>query len=161
MHVLARPMFPRSRAAVASLLVVAGLLGVVGVAAADDDEEPEVSPGTPCTRSADICIDLAGKKAWLIDRDGLVMHGPVPISSGRPGHETPRGTFYVQWKSRDHRSAEYSDAPMPFAIFFADGGIAIHGGDVNPPSHGCVRLPLPEAETFFDFAEEDDEVQVH
>jgi len=62
--------------------------------------------------------------------------------------------------NRDHRSAEFDNAPMPFAIFFADGGIAFHGGDINSSSSGCLRLTLPEAETFFDFAEIDDEVQV-
>lgn len=144
---------------VVASLVLAGILGSVGVGSADE-EDSEFAPGTPCTRSADICVDLAAKKAWLIDRDGLVMHGPVPVSSGGPGRETPRGTFFVQWKNREHRSAEFDNAPMPFAVFFADGGIAFHGGDINSSSSGCVRLTLPEAETFFDFAEIDDEVQV-
>lgn len=160
MHVLPRPRRPLARAVVATALTVAGLLGAVGLAAADDEFATELSPGTPCTRSADICIDLGARKAWLIDRNGDVMHGPVPISSGGPGHETPRGTFHVQWKHRDHHSKEFDGAPMPFAVFFADGGIATHGGDINSPSRGCVRLALPEAERFFDFAEVDDEVQV-
>ncbi len=127
-------------------------------ASADD---PTLAAGTPCTTSADACVDLAAKHAWLIDGEGMVVRGPVPIASGAPGYETPRGTFYVQWKNRDHRSVEFDNAPMPFAVFFADGGIAFHQGRLNSDSHGCVRLGQADAEAFFDFLEEDDEVQVH
>jgi lipoprotein-anchoring transpeptidase ErfK/SrfK len=29
---------------------------------------------------------------------------------------------------------------MPWAVFFAPGGIAFHGGSLTTPSHGCVHL---------------------
>lgn len=180
---------PRTRAAVLAVLITLGVLGPIGIGHAepagsdgrggataaegpeDDGDgdgtedapaaDPDLAAGTPCTTSADACVDLAAKRAWLIDGAGDVMRGPVPISSGAPGYETPRGTFYVQWKNRDHRSVEFDNAPMPFAVFFADGGIAFHQGSLGSDSHGCVRLGQADAEAFFDFLEEDDEVQVH
>ena len=49
---------------------------------------------------------------------------------------------------------------MPWAVFFADGGIAFHAGDVNRPSSGCVRLPPAEAQAWFEFLQIGDQVQV-
>jgi hypothetical protein len=122
--------------------------------------DPNLVAGTPCTRTAAACADIGGKKAWLV-KDGKVVRGPVPISSGGPGYDTPRGTFAVQWKSRDHRSAEFDNAPMPFSVFFTDGGIAFHQGDVNSNSHGCIHLSPADAEAFFNTLAVGDQVQVH
>ena len=121
--------------------------------------DPNLVAGTPCTKAAEACADIAGKKAWLI-KDGKVVRGPVRIASGGPGYETPRGTFTVQWKNRDHRSAEFDNAPMPFAVFFTDGGVAFHQGDLNSNSHGCIRLSREDAETFFNTLVVGDDVQV-
>lgn len=139
-------------------LAVAGLavVGVVGTANADADDLVE---GTPCTESARACVDLDGGQAWLID-DGEIVRGPVGISTGGEGRETPRGDFAVEWKNRDHRSAEFDGAPMPFAVFFAEGGIAFHEGSLQSRSAGCVRLVREDAEAFFGFLQVGDPVQV-
>jgi hypothetical protein len=121
--------------------------------------DPNLVAGTPCTKAAEACADLAAKKAWLI-RDGKVTRGPVPLSSGGPGYETPRGDFKVQWKNKDHRSAEFDNAPMPWAVFFTDTGIAFHQGDLRSNSHGCVRLGPQDAEAFFNALNTGDDVQV-
>jgi lipoprotein-anchoring transpeptidase ErfK/SrfK len=34
---------------------------------------------------------------------------------------------------------------MPWATFFAAGGIAFHGGSLTQWSHGCVHLALANA----------------
>jgi lipoprotein-anchoring transpeptidase ErfK/SrfK len=117
-------------------------------------------PGTPCTVTAKACVDLAANKAWLID-DGAVTTGPVGISHGGQGKETPTGTFQVQWKDKDHKSAEFNNAPMPYSVFFAPGGIAFHEGNPKNPSAGCVHLSHDDAVTFYDALEVGDEVQVH
>ncbi len=44
---------------------------------------------------------------------GNVTYGPVTISSGMEGYETPTGTSAVDFKDIDHRSSNYEDAPMP------------------------------------------------
>jgi lipoprotein-anchoring transpeptidase ErfK/SrfK len=66
----------------------------------------------------------------------------------------------VEWKNRDHVSGE-SGAPMPYAVFFAPGGIAFHEGSLQTNSAGCVRLAHREAVAFFDYLQVGDEVQVH
>jgi lipoprotein-anchoring transpeptidase ErfK/SrfK len=34
---------------------------------------------------------------------------------------------------------------MPWATFFAAGGIAFHGGSLTDASHGCVHLTVANA----------------
>ena len=128
--------------------------------------EPATYGSTPCTESARACVDLPKQQAWLIDKDGNVTVGPVPISSGGPGQETPTGTFHVQWKDKNHKSTEFKlpngqGAPMDFSVFWADGGVAFHGGSVQRASAGCVHLAETTAEAFYNTLQLGDEVQVH
>jgi lipoprotein-anchoring transpeptidase ErfK/SrfK len=104
------------------------------------------------------CVSLSTKQAWLL-KDGAVAYGPVPISHGMPGHETPVGTFSVSWKDKENTSSIYR-IPMNYSVFFAAGGIAFHEGSVTEDSHGCVHLPPEAAPVFFDALVRDDVVQV-
>lgn len=99
-----------------------------------------------CPAPATACVDLARHLTWL-QSGGRVIFGPVRMEPGRPGsaHPTPRGTFAVSWKAGPtYRSTIYGD-PMPWAVFFAPGGIAFHGGSLTTPSHGCVHLTVANA----------------
>ena len=83
---------------------------------------------------------------------GRISYGPVQMEPGPPGtsHQTPRGTFHVQWKAgANYVSSEYNE-PMPYAVFFAPGGIAFHGGSLTKTSHGCVHLDIGSAEYYHD-----------
>jgi hypothetical protein len=78
-----------------------------------------------------------------------------PVSTGRPGYDTPSGSFKPNRMDADHYSQEWDNAPMPHAIFFDMDGHAIHGFfDVkhlgSAVSHGCVRLSPEHAATLFD-----------
>ena len=77
-----------------------------------------------------------------------------PVSTGRPGYETPNGTFKANRMDAEHLSQEWDNAPMPHTIFFDMRGHAIHGFfDVKhlgqAVSHGCVRLSPNHAATLF------------
>jgi lipoprotein-anchoring transpeptidase ErfK/SrfK len=74
------------------------------------------------------------------------------MEPGAPGtpEATPRGTFRVQWKAGPgYISTEYGE-PMPYAVFFAPGGVAFHGGSLTKPSHGCVHLDIGSAQYYHD-----------
>ena len=80
---------------------------------------------------------------YAVDRDGVVwMHGI--ISSGAVGHRTPEGIHKVLWKKRFHMSTVYPDASginnMDFSMFFTSRGHALHLGNVNAMSHGCIHV---------------------
>jgi hypothetical protein len=154
----------------------AGLTGLAGLyqagsataaesaAAAAARAQPLV-PGTPCSITAKSCVDLDAQKAWLIS-NGKVIRGPVAIASGGRGEETPVGhSLRVYRKDADHKSQESllrngQPAPMPWSVFFADGGIAFHGGDPNRASAGCVHLATNDAKAWFDYLQVGDQVQV-
>jgi len=90
---------------------------------------------------------------------GAVSYGPVPITSGKTGYETPTGVFEVSYKDIDHRSSVYNNAPMPYSVFF-NGGIAFHAGSLDEQSHGCVHLSSKAAKTFFYDLQPSDIIQV-
>jgi hypothetical protein len=113
---------------------------------------------TPCSANADACIDLSANTSWLMD-GGAVTYGGVPITSGRPGYETPPGTFQVTYKDIDHWSRAY-DAPMPYSVFFTTSGIAFHEGSLSQPSHGCIHLSPEAAKTFYYTLQPGDVVEV-
>ncbi|GLZ41222.1 L,D-transpeptidase [Actinokineospora sp. NBRC 105648] len=119
---------------------------------------PPAIAGVPCASTVDACIDLSANKTWLL-KDGKVVYGPAPITSGRPGYLTPPGTFRVQWKDIDHKSREFNDAPMPFSVFF-NGGIAFHQGSLSAKSHGCIHLSAAAAKTYYNALAVGDVVQV-
>ena len=94
-----------------------------------------------CPPAAAACVDLSRHITWL-QADGRITFGPVQMEPGQPvsKHQTPRGTFRVEWKAgQSYQSNIYHEA-MPWATFFAPGGIAFHGGSLTAWSHGCVHL---------------------
>ena len=117
-----------------------------------------LAAGTPCKATARACIDLSANKSWLI-AGGKAVYGPVPITHGRPGWETPPGMFKVGWKNRHHRSSIFNNAPMPYSVFF-NGGIAFHEGSLREESHGCIHLSPTAAAKYFDALQVGDLVQV-
>jgi L,D-transpeptidase catalytic domain len=100
-----------------------------------------------CPSAATACADLSARLTWL-QSDGTITYGPVRMEPGLP--RTPRGTFHVEWKAGAHyMSTEYHE-PMPYAVFFAPGGIAFHGGSLTTPSHGCIHLDIGSARYYDD-----------
>src|SRR6516162_8747614 len=41
-----------------------------------------------------------------------------PVSTGRPGYDTPNGSFKANRMDAEHLSQEWDNAPMPHTIFF-------------------------------------------
>ena len=104
-----------------------------------------------CPAAATACVDLNDHLTWL-QSDGRITYGPVSMEPGPPGTQqaTPRGTFHVQWKAgANYISTEYH-VPIPYAVFFAPGGVAFHGGSLATPSHGCVHLDIGSARYYHD-----------
>ena len=96
-----------------------------------------------------VVVSLDEQKAHVFA--GTQLIGSSPISSGKPGHETPQGIFTVMEKRRHHKSNLYSNAPMPYMQRLTWSGIALHEGPLpgRPASHGCVRLPRDFAADLF------------
>jgi lipoprotein-anchoring transpeptidase ErfK/SrfK len=99
---------------------------------------PEAPPPAGVLR---ILVSLPQQKAFVF-REGVLL-ASAPVSTGRPGHPTPVGTFRILQKQVHHRSNIYSNAPMPYMQRLTTYGIALHAGQLPgyPASHGCIRLP--------------------
>ncbi|MCC3245626.1 L,D-transpeptidase [Methylocystis sp. WRRC1] len=110
----------------------------------------------PALARVQIRIDLGAQRLTAMRGDGETV--VWKISSGRPGYETPTGSYSVMRMEADHHSDEYDQAPMPYAIFFSPRGLAIHGsferGLGRPASHGCVRLSVANAQKLYQWVEE-------
>ena len=77
----------------------------------------------------------------------------IHSSSGAPGTETPTGTYRVFRKELRSWSVPFSTW-LPYASYF-NNGIAFHEYPEVPPypaSHGCVRVPAPEAPFVYQYA---------
>ena len=106
----------------------------------------------PARANVMIIIDKSAQK-MTVTVDGEDRY-TWPVSTGRPGYDTPSGEFQPFRMERDHFSREWDDAPMPNSVFFTKIGHAIHGTfDAKnlgrPASHGCVRLSTEHAATLF------------
>jgi L,D-transpeptidase-like protein len=104
-----------------------------------------------CPAAATACVDLDDHLTWL-QSDGRITYGPVSMEPGPPGTQqaTPRGTFHVQWKAGANYISNEYHVPIPYAVFFAPGGVAFHGGSLTTPSHGCVHLDTGSARYYHD-----------
>ena len=120
-------------------------------------------------------IDLEAQTAYLLQNGRPVL--ATPISSGRYGHLTDRGTFKILEKERSHYSSMYGKivdsrgntivadadadmrvppggkfipAPMHYFMRF-NGADGMHAGYLPgyPASHGCVRMPEQYAVALF------------
>ena len=90
--------------------------------------------------------DLSDQLLALIDGSQVKMI--FPISSGKPSTPTILGSYHVYL-----RTPGYLPDGMYFSDFFIRG-YAIHGYDPAPDypaSHGCMRLPISDAITAFDW----------
>lgn len=96
-----------------------------------------------------VVISLEKQLAYVYRGDTLV--GVASISTGKEGKESPAGVFEVLYKKRMHHSRKYDNAPMPFAQFITDWGVALHAGHNpgHPASRGCIRLPSAFAKKLF------------
>jgi lipoprotein-anchoring transpeptidase ErfK/SrfK len=127
-----------------------------------------------------IAVSIPKQRAYLMIGDQVVADGP--ISSGKRGHETPKGHFSVMEKDPNHHSSLYGDfvdgsgrvvragvsanidsapsgthfagAPMRWFLRLTSEGVGMHIGILPgyPASHGCVRESAEGALLFYNHA---------
>ena len=125
-----------------------GIVGPITAAALESARRPRPRRGGPSKR-----IEVyRGKGVALLVKDGRTKRA-IHVSTGAPGTETPSGRYKVFRKELQSWSVPFSTW-LPYASYF-NRGIAFHEyPDVPtyPASHGCVRVPAPEAPFVYRFA---------
>jgi len=117
----------------------------------------------------DRIVDLKGKefivvsvrergsdgRFYAVDRDGDVWF-TGPITSGANDFPTPSGIYPVLRKKRYYMSKDHPDPSginnMDFSIFFTRYGHALHKGNVDWMSHGCIHISPKHIPTLFRWA---------
>jgi len=108
--------------------------------------------------SAEILVNIdKSSQSMTVTVDGAPRY-IWPVSTGKPGYDTPNGTYRPNRMDADHLSQEWDNAPMPHTIFFDMHGHAIHGFlDTrrlgSAASHGCVRLAPENASVLYALVE--------
>jgi lipoprotein-anchoring transpeptidase ErfK/SrfK len=116
-----------------------------------------------------VIVSLSKQRVYVMVGEQIYIDSP--ISSGKRGHETPKGDFHVLEKDPDHHSSIYGDfvdhsgrvvrsgvstqidsapsgthyqgASMKWFCRLTPTGVGMHIGILPgyAASHGCVRLP--------------------
>jgi lipoprotein-anchoring transpeptidase ErfK/SrfK len=125
-----------------------------------------------------IVVSLPKQRAYLLMGEDIVAD--APISSGKRGHESPRGSMRVLEKDPNHHSNLYGDfvdrsgrvvragvsaridsapsgthfvgAAMKWFLRLTEDGVGMHIGILPgyPASHGCIRESVEGAKLFYD-----------
>ncbi len=112
-----------------------------------------------------VLVDTALQRVVAFSGDEVVQVSRV--STGRPGHETPRGVFGVQYRYPAPVSSSYM-VRMPHWICIDDlGQLGLHECQPQhyrqlgtPGSHGCIRLGPSTAEWLYGWLPDGAEVRI-
>ena len=92
---------------------------------------------------------LLDRQLALVIKDGTVLRA-IHVSSGKPGYDTPTGSYTITRKYDRDWSVPYK-VWLPWASYFV-GGYAFHEYPDVPTtaaSHGCVRTPRYDIQWLF------------
>jgi hypothetical protein len=133
---------------------------------------PGVNVGAEAPANGERWIEINLSSQYMIAWQGDVPVMETYVSTGRPGFDTPPGTFYINTKlpSDDMEGVlggEYYNVPaVPDVMYFTDVGHAIHGtywhnnfGAVM--SHGCVNVPMGTSTWLYNWASVGTRVEIH
>ncbi len=124
-------------------------------------KRPAPAPrNNPCPANARGCVSLRDQTAWL-QRGGKTSYGPVKVSTGKRGYETPKGWHVITRKVKNEVSRTYGNAPMPYSVYFTNNGHAFHQGSPYVMSHGCIHLAAPHAQNFFNALNVGDRIYIY
>ncbi len=114
-------------------------------------------PAPTITTGRQIVVDLSDQMTYAFDNGQLVRS--VLSSTGLPATPTVLGDYriYIKYAAQTMSGPGYYLTDVPYVMYFYQGyalhGTYWHNNFGNPMSHGCVNLPTPEAEWFYNFAE--------
>lgn len=135
------------------------------IPATDDGQGAYVQPNTwapaaaPPTISTgkQIVVDLSDQRVYAYENGQLLRN--VLVSTGLPGTPTVQGDYriYVKYDSQLMSGPGYYLPGVPYVMYFYKGyglhGTYWHNNFGQPMSHGCVNMPTPEAQWFYNWAE--------
>lgn len=183
------------RAAAEGAIDVSSSAGVPGHFVWIDDQHVQWRPDGSWPRDTSVTVNVPGANSTFKISDAFEAVGnssthqftvkvggdvvkTMPASYGKPGHETPNGTFPVMEKFREMvmdsstygvpvNSKEGYKLDVEYATRLTWSGIFVHAapwstgaqGNSNV-SHGCINLSTEDASWYFDNARSGDTVTI-
>jgi lipoprotein-anchoring transpeptidase ErfK/SrfK len=122
--------------------------------------------------SGEVWIDINLSYEYMTVYQGSTVLMETYISSGKPGFETPPGTYYINTKLESQTmegvlGGEYYHVPdVPWVMYFTNVGHAIHGAYWHnnfgsPMSHGCINVPMDLAAYVYSVSSIGTRVEIH
>jgi len=118
---------------------------------------PENVPAAPAGRGKSILVSNDQQRIYAYE-DGALVWTRI-VSTGLPATPTVTGDYnvYVKYVADDMSGPDYFLPQVPYTMYFFQG-YAIHGTYWHnkfgrPMSHGCVNLPVDDAQWIFNWAE--------
>jgi LysM repeat protein len=114
------------------------------------------APAAAVATGRSIVVDLSDSRIYAYEDGRLVRN--VLASTGLPATPTVQGDYaiYVKYPAQTMSGPGYYLPDVPYVMYFYQGygihGTYWHNNFGRPMSHGCVNLPTPEAEWFYNWA---------
>jgi lipoprotein-anchoring transpeptidase ErfK/SrfK len=135
-------------------------------------EELFVAPKQQKKGNGERWIEVNLTTQYLIAWEGDVSIAETYVSTGRPGFDTPPGTYHILVKLESQTmegviGGEYYNVPdVPWVQYFTNYGHALHGTYWHnnfgaTMSHGCVNLPMDFAEWLYGWTSIGTRVEIH
>ncbi|HLV37667.1 MAG TPA: L,D-transpeptidase family protein [Spirillospora sp.] len=115
------------------------------------------APPPPTSSGKAIVVSVGTQRIYAYENGQLVRSHLV--STGLPKTPTLLGDYsiYVKHVATDMRGPDYFLPQVPYTMYYHRGygihGTYWHNAFGRPMSHGCVNLPVHEAEWFFNWAQ--------
>ena len=117
-------------------------------------------------------IEVNLSTQYLIAWEGTTAVNQTYVSTGRPGFDTPPGSYRILTKLEKQTmegvlGGEYYNVPdVPWVQYFTNYGHALHGAYWhnnfgNTMSHGCVNLPMDFAQWLYTWTSIGTRVEIH
>lgn len=97
-----------------------------------------------------LVIDIERQRGYLLVNEKVAVE--TPVSTGRPGKPSPRGTFSMTQRVRRGKVSTIYGVEMPYWMRLGGSVYGVHAGYLPgyPASAGCIRLPMSAAEVIFE-----------
>ncbi len=118
---------------------------------------PENIPAAPSSSGKSILVSTGDQRIYAYENGQMVW--TQIVSTGLPATPTVTGDYniYVKYVADDMSGDDYFLPQVPYTMYYFQG-YAIHGTYWHnkfgrPMSHGCVNLPVEQAQWIFNWAE--------
>jgi hypothetical protein len=136
------------------------------------EPEPAGVGGGYVPGAGEVWIDINLSSQYMVVYQGNTSIMETYISSGRPGFDTPTGTFFINLKNgtQDMEGVlggeYYNVSSVPSVMYFTDVGHAIHGAYWHSNfgavmSHGCINVPVDLAAWLYEITPVGARVEIH